>query len=128
MRSLLPELRPRSFFQKVVPVPPNRFRPPAKVGDQVFEHSQNVWLSKIIELNEQLQQMNQPPKDGAPGSSDTPARVSKEDRVLRAWDEMCRTVVCIADSGRAPGAASGKAPDGVKQMLEKKEGLFRMNI
>ena len=57
MAQLMPELTYSSFFQRVVPVPPNRFRPPAKVGDIVFEHSQNVWLGKIVQLNEQLQQM-----------------------------------------------------------------------
>ena len=55
LRRMFPELRASSFFQSVVCVPPNRFRPPGKVGDQVFEHSQNVWLGQILALNGQVQ-------------------------------------------------------------------------
>ena len=52
-------------------VPPNRFRPPGKVGDLVFEHSQNVWLSKLVELNANFDRTNNPPhrttQRGPPG-------------------------------------------------------------
>ena len=32
-------------------VPPNRYRPLAKIGEEVKEHPQNVHLTKIIESN-----------------------------------------------------------------------------
>ena len=38
------------FFLEVIPVAPSRFRPPVIMGDQQFEHSQNVYLGKILTL------------------------------------------------------------------------------
>ena len=127
IQQILPNLSPNAFFQRTVPVPPNRFRPPAKVGDQVFEHAQNVWLGKCISLNEQLQMLVRQQEKQASGAA-LPEGLNVQDRVLRVWDEMCRTVANIANSDREKRGENDKTPDGVKQMLEKKEGLFRMNM
>ena len=96
LKQVFPEFSDQSFFQQVVPVPPNRFRPIAKVGDQVFEHSQNIWLGKIITLNEQLHQLLAPLEDVEPGVG-----LSYNDRVMRVWDEISLTVACISDSSRS---------------------------
>jgi hypothetical protein len=37
------------FFVEVIPVTPTRFRPPAKLGDTLFEHPQNELLDKAAE-------------------------------------------------------------------------------
>ena len=39
------------FFLRAVLVPPNRYRPIAKIGEETKEHPQNVHLTKIIESN-----------------------------------------------------------------------------
>lgn len=39
------------FFVQTVPVAPNKFRAPSKLGDQVFEHPQNTLLVTIINAN-----------------------------------------------------------------------------
>ena len=39
------------FFIQTVPVAPNKFRAPSKLGDQVFEHPQNTLLVTIINAN-----------------------------------------------------------------------------
>lgn len=39
------------FFVQTVPVAPNKFRAPSKLGDQVFEHPQNTLLVAIINAN-----------------------------------------------------------------------------
>ena len=39
------------FFLRAVLVPPNRYRPLAKVGEEEKEHPQNMHLTKIIESN-----------------------------------------------------------------------------
>lgn len=49
------------------------------------------------------------------------------ERLLRVWDELCRAVAAIPDS-RKSGLRSDKEPAGVKQLLERKQGLFRMNM
>lgn len=98
LRRLLPSLKHSSFFQRVVAVPPNRFRPPAKVGDSYFEHAQNLWLGKILSLHEQLQRLVRGEEDGREGREGGPTR---EDRVLKLWEELCRAVTCISDSTKS---------------------------
>lgn len=42
------------FFLRCLPVPPSRFRPPMVMGHMTVEHSQNFYLSKVLELNARL--------------------------------------------------------------------------
>ncbi|CAE7916888.1 RPA1, partial [Symbiodinium sp. KB8] len=42
------------FFLHAIPVPANRFRPPAQLGDLTFEHPQNVYLAKILNFSKSL--------------------------------------------------------------------------
>jgi len=44
----------RHFFLDVLPVPPPRFRPASKLGDQTFENTQNVHLTAILTVNTRL--------------------------------------------------------------------------
>ena len=45
---------PESFFIKNLLVPPNRFRPENKLGDQTFLHGQTIILSKVLQLNQNI--------------------------------------------------------------------------
>lgn len=36
------------FFLQVVPVAPNRVRPPSFIGDATFEHPHNIALTRVI--------------------------------------------------------------------------------
>lgn len=148
LRQLYPTITVANFFQEVLVVPPNRFRPPAKVGDQLFDHSQNVWLSKILtametlhrikaQWQEQQEQAAAGDGEGGPAGVETNGSVIPPmtdqrlmERYMAAWDEMCSGVACIVDSNKEEGTASGTAqtPAGVKQMLERKAGLFRSHM
>ena len=44
----------RIFFLRTVLVTASRFRPLAKVGDEINEHPQNIHLTNIIESNMKL--------------------------------------------------------------------------
>ena len=119
---LFRQLKAGSFFMKVVPVPPNRFRPPAKVGDGVFEHSSNVILGRVLthDLNLRKRIAEREEQTGEEAARTT-------ERLVRTWDELCRAVATIPDSAKSGGNTS-KEPPGVKQLLERKQGLFRMNM
>ena len=122
LRRLLRGLDAGAFFMRVVPVPPNRFRPPATLGDGVFEHSSNVILGRVlahdIELRKRL-------AEGQGGSTADAAKATE--RVIRIWDELCRAVAMIPDSTKTSGRVE-QEPPGVKQLIERKQGLFRMNM
>ena len=127
LRRLYPHLSAGAFFQQVVAVPPSRFRPPAVMGDQIFEHPQNVWLGKIIQSNEQLRELyaaagpsNSPnsPSDGPDGEAtgEPNGAAAKEplnmDRVLRTWGELSRAVCCLVDANAGDGGGGGAAAGG----------------
>ena len=138
------------FFLRALPVPPSRFRPPVVMGNMTVEHSQNYYLSRVIELNARLRTLfnvtlELTREEGALGgtagadvvsSSGRQLRKVREERErtqansLRLWVELQTTVNCFMDSTRDPKgtAAAGSAPNGIRQLLEKKEGIFRKHM
>ncbi|KAI0082411.1 beta and beta-prime subunits of DNA dependent RNA-polymerase [Panus rudis PR-1116 ss-1] len=120
------------FFLEVLPVTPTRFRPPAKMGDMLFEHPQNELLSRVLNTSYRLRDLNESLKASnvkGSGSSDAERR-----RILQALlDALVQLQVDVnsfIDSSKNPAPVrQGKLPPaGVKQLLEKKEGLFRMHM
>jgi DNA-directed RNA polymerase I subunit RPA1 len=49
-------------------------------------------------------------------------------RVLSVWIELQSTVNCFIDSSKDTGPNAKDAPPGLRQILEKKEGLFRKHM
>lgn len=45
------------FFLTAVFVPPSRFRPESKMGDEKYLHDQTSMLGKILQINEDLRMM-----------------------------------------------------------------------
>ena len=115
------------FFIKVIPVVPARFRPPTKRDDLVYEHQQNMMLQKILDFNEQLVLGELAPlSQGGREGKRIPLTVERMTRVLYQMQECANAYL---DSTKAPQTAQFRdIPAGVRQMLEKKEGLFRKNL
>ena len=117
------------FFMDVLVVPPTRFRLPSKLGDEVHENTQNQLLSKVLttsllirDLNDEMAKLD---KD----------KVSVEDRkiifsrLMNAFVTIQNDVNAFIDSTKAQRESGGKVPiPGIKQVLEKKEGLFRKHM
>lgn len=120
------------FFLDVIPVPPTRFRPPAKLGETLFEHPQNELLTKVLTTCVRLRDIQR----------DIQATVQKESSVgedakrklLGAMTEslivLQNDVNSFVDSSKNPQPMRQGMlpPSGVKQLLEKKEGIFRKNM
>ena len=120
------------FFMEVVPVTPTRFRPPAKMGDTLFEHPQNELLSNVLgtsyrmrDLNVELRSVSQK-KEGY----DDKERMRLMGALLDRLVQLQVDVNSFLDSSKNPAPVrQGKLPPaGVKQGLEKKEGLFRKHM
>ncbi len=126
------------FFMEVVPVPPTRFRPASKMGDMLFESAQNTLLSKVLvaggtiaTLNEKLRGLH----DIKEVEEDLEV-IAKEEKVrvytqlLEAIYQLQHEVNSFLDSSKNPTIMRGGAlpPNGVKQVLEKKDGLFRKHM
>ncbi|KAL4399092.1 DNA-directed 5'-3' RNA polymerase [Malassezia pachydermatis] len=136
------------FFVEVICVTPTRFRPASVMGDQTFENAQNELLTKVLQTtflvrdcNERAQafqrKSNYPVLDGVDESEaialqkqwETDRRTAM-DQLLSAMMQLQVSVNCYMDSSKnpAPQRQGSAAPPGVKQGLEKKEGLFRKHM
>ena len=107
------------------------------MGNMTVEHSQNGYINKIITLNQEI-------RDGIAGTAAKPpspgdenfdeevnkyqAKQGKTDAVLQKWIELQLAVNCYIDSSKDPQAAQGNTPPGIKQLLERKEGIFRKHM
>jgi DNA-directed RNA polymerase I subunit RPA1 len=137
------------FFIRVIPVPPSRFRPPVVMGSMTIEHSQNYYLSKVIEINAQLRTLFNVTLEltreesalklgnnnaGMDSSSNKQLRKVRDERErtqansIRLWVDLQTAINCYMDSTRDPKGTSGLAPNGIRQLLEKKEGIFRKHM
>ncbi|GAA5886048.1 hypothetical protein JCM5296_007073 [Sporobolomyces johnsonii] len=138
--STRPTASPEMFFMDVVSVPPSRFRPAATMGDQKFENPQNALLNAILRqslvvkaANDRLLRMLANPEDPEFVGEDGKPKVDAARMTTLLYEsliELQSSVNSMMDSGKNPMVVrQGKLPPaGVKQLLEKKEGLFRKNM
>lgn len=140
-----------AFFMSAISVAPTRFRPASVMGDQTFENAQNSLLTKILNSSARVRELNlileelsrkvaQPEEaNGAGIDHDALISAQKEmitkrragfDQLLGAMFQMQVDVNSFIDSTKNPSPESqGRLnPPGVKQALEKKEGLFRKHM
>lgn len=100
------------FFMQAIAVPPNRFRPPMHLGGMVVEHGQNQYLNKII-TNHELVRSN--------------FASNNEAAAYKFWIELQTSVNIYMDSAKDP-SINPNAPPGIRQLLERKEGMFRKHM
>lgn len=104
---------PYLLFLKVLAVPPNRFRPAAIMQDAIRENPQNFYYTKILNNCVTLNKLSKD-KDK-----------DRFDKIIVTWIQLQQSVRSLFDSSKAD---TSNPPAGIKQTLEKKEGLFRMHM
>ncbi|KAI1104433.1 beta and beta-prime subunits of DNA dependent RNA-polymerase [Jackrogersella minutella] len=119
-----------NFFIQTVLVPPNKYRPEAKQGDGgIAEAQQNSLYKQVLSSCARIarihQEISQNEKD-----PDSTARRRDMSEMYEACVQLQDSVNSLIDKDRNPirGAAGKRNEDGIKQKLEKKEGLFRKNM
>lgn len=118
------------FFLESLLVPPNRFRPEARTGDsQIAEAQQNGLYKLIIRSSAKLASVYRQIQDQARGVID-PRGTRDMTSLHEAWTELQEAVNSLIDRNLNPvkGGAAARNEEGIKQKLEKKEGLFRKNM
>ncbi|GFH21937.1 DNA-directed RNA polymerase subunit, partial [Haematococcus lacustris] len=131
-----PELAPRlqqgyaMFFLRSLPVAPNKFRPPSMVGGEMFEHPQNLSLQRILTACLELSSLaaTQPTEEQL-ANVVRPEEVRQQElaRMLSQWLALQDAVSCLMDSTLSDNKGADVGV-GIRQALEKKEGLFRKNM
>ena len=115
------------FFIKHVLVPPNKFRPETRTGDnEIAEAPRNSFYKGILKQCERLLEI----KEKINSSRDLSDRQREFADFQDVWIRLQEAVNTLIDSSSGPSKSGmGRQPeDGIKQKLEKKEGLFRMNM
>ncbi|XP_053735910.1 DNA-directed RNA polymerase I subunit RPA1 [Synchiropus splendidus] len=129
---------PDLFFLELLMVPPCRYRPINRLGDQMFTNGQTVnmqavlkdceiirkllalmAIDKDVENEEVPEQMDQTFLTGIPGQTLT-------DKLYTIWVRLQSHVNIVFDSDMDK-LMTEKFP-GIRQILEKKEGLFRKHM
>jgi DNA-directed RNA polymerase I subunit RPA1 len=119
---------PDMFFMQTLLVPPNKYRPEAKTGaGEITENAQNTLYKTILRSSLLFAQIYDEINNPA---AETKYRRRDYGDLQESWTGMQDAVNSLIDRDRNPiqGAAGKKNEDGIKQKLEKKEGLFRKNM
>lgn len=119
------------FFLEVLLVPPNKYRPEARTGEgEIAEAQQNTLYKTILKNCEVFSQIYKEVHSKEETDDTTSPRTRKVSDLEEAWCRVQDAVNSLIDRDRNPiqGAAGKKNEDGIKQKLEKKEGLFRKNM
>jgi DNA-directed RNA polymerase I subunit RPA1 len=121
------DIGPDMFFMHAVVVPPNRYRMEDKTGDSIAESPKNSLYKGILVACDQMRQISNEMK-GMENESGYRRRDFSD--LQNAWVNLQGAVNALIDREANPvqGAAGKSNADGIKQNLEKKEGLFRKNM
>ncbi|EPS35469.1 hypothetical protein H072_11162 [Dactylellina haptotyla CBS 200.50] len=112
------------FFLQAVLVPPTPFRAPSFAGNELNENPQNSILKKILDSSIRIRDINDASRNGMD-------RNSAFGKLIREFINLQDSVNLFIDSTKGGGAVSARQAAtiiGIKQILEKKEGLFRKNM
>lgn len=117
------------FFLKNIVVPPTRFRLPSKLGEEIHENVQNTLLNKVLTTSMRIRDLNdivvkqRREKDFSPEE-----RKASFGLLMNSFVALQNDVNGFIDSSKSPSSSGALATPGIKQALEKKEGLFRKNM
>jgi DNA-directed RNA polymerase I subunit RPA1 len=104
-----------------VAVPATRFRLTPSSGETLSRHAQDLFFEKMLTLNQSLLSE----KQSGDGNDDGDDGTAAERRRVDTWTKLQEALSGLHNTEinpRLPGQL------GIKQLLEKKQGLFRMNM
>ncbi|XP_052238308.1 DNA-directed RNA polymerase I subunit RPA1-like isoform X3 [Dreissena polymorpha] len=125
------------FFLEAVAVPPTKFRPISEMRDQKYEHPQTSNLIAIVRENSLVSDILWETEKVSADKVVDPGSFSRElnavpgktlfEKLSHAQTRLQMSVNQFMDSESDKSSLETKA-SGIKQLLEKKEGLFRKNM
>lgn len=119
------------FFIQALIVPPTRFRLPSKLGDEIHENAQNELLANVLKTALLIKDLNDRISSffGKDKQSNIEERKILFNRLMNSFVTIQNDVNAFIDSTKNQNNPAGKVPNpGIKQALEKKEGLFRKHM
>ena len=135
------------FFFDALAVPPSKYRPLSQFKEQRFDNAQTVQLAKLLQQNIAIKEILN--EIAAAAAADTVTSATQEsteklisslvvatgakkapsvhEKLQAAWLQM-QTIVNVLYDSEMDKMNPEAAPPGLKQLLEKKEGLFRKHM
>lgn len=127
------------FFIQNILVTPNRFRPENRgSGDGVYLHHQSSILTKVLNISSDIRRFftNNDNQNKNKNSNQNSVTLTNEDinsskinyrDLISKWIELQDTVNILYD-GQKASKLQDKEITGIRQLIEKKEGIFRMKM
>jgi DNA-directed RNA polymerase I subunit RPA1 len=114
------------FFIDTILVPPTRYRPEnAGDSDSIMECDRNNLFKSILQVCETIRDVIGEIQGNV---TDTSRRPRGENDLKLTYLELQEHVNALIDKTSSRFARNARQAEGVKQILEKKEGLFRQNM
>ncbi|PNF38093.1 DNA-directed RNA polymerase I subunit RPA1, partial [Cryptotermes secundus] len=126
-----------SFFLDMIPVPPPKVRPVNFVGGKLVEHPQTQAYKLIVQDCIIIQNITKTMQDGNANSIPEEAKSiieqiqgkTLEEKLVLTWQGLQADVDRLMDSGMNRSSQKlQKVCPGIKQVIEKKEGVIRMHM
>jgi DNA-directed RNA polymerase I subunit RPA1 len=112
-----------NFFLDCILVPPAAFRPISRMGDKVFDHPQNTYLNAVIKFNNAIVALRAQEKEN---NRDISQVDNSFKLMISSWVSLQENANWFIDSSK--NSKLKMPPAGIKQVMEKKEGLFRKHM
>lgn len=131
------------FFLDVMPVIPPLWRPPNEVRDVLAEHPQTKAYQKVVQLNNELMCILKVKKtidetDQQLTFTDLQQEIENvyklsqgatvNEKIYFKWEELQAAVDMTLDKEASISKYSSDNSVGIKQLIEKKQGLIRMHM
>jgi len=126
-KAALVDVNADMFFLSTIVVPPNRYRMEDRTGDSIAECPRNTLYKNILNACESMRQITNEMR-GQENEAGYRRRGFAD--LQNIWVNLQGAVNALIDRDANPaaGMAGRVSADGIKQLLEKKEGLFRKNM
>ena len=115
------------FFINALVVPATRFRLPSKLGEEIHENSQNELLTKVLNTSLLIRDLNDQFSNLTKDLSMDEKKIIFN-RLMNAFVTLQNDVNGFIDSTKNQNNNTKTPTPGIKQALEKKEGLFRKHM
>lgn len=120
------------LFMNIVPVTPPKCRPTNVLHDEIIEHPQTIVYRNIINANsmlkliiENIKQNGEGLKEEAKVMYDNAKGKTSYEKIYYAWQDLQKNIDMLLNSSIERNRNSLQ---GLKQILEKKEGLLRKHM
>ncbi|KAJ3423767.1 intein-containing DNA-directed RNA polymerase i subunit rpa1 precursor [Anaeramoeba flamelloides] len=141
---------PALFFLTVLPVPPPKFRPPRVLDTAVMEHSQNLQYAFVVQMNHAIlidhqkkQEIDQIDKksrlniekskekkkeDDDEAKNNEKKEKTQKEKISSSIDSWLRLQTAVNRLFDNTISFDAQGTQGIRQLMEKKQGLFRRNM